>query len=253
MAILPQEKEKLRGVKGRVYSVETFGTVDGPGIRYVLFLQGCSLHCLYCHNPDSVQVNGGEERTAGEVVDEIMRYKNFIESGGVTFSGGEPLMQPVFLLAVGRLLKEEGINIAIDTSGCVKVAGKVKEAIDLADMLLLDIKALDPAVAKKLSGQTSDQAFAMLDYCEGAGKTVWIRQVLVEGYTLDEGQLTQLAQRLAEYRCVERVELLPFHKLGELKWEEVDRPYTLGDTSATTKDELKWAQEIFKKAGLKVR
>lgn len=253
MAVTPQVIEKLRAVKGQIYSIETFGTVDGPGIRYVLFLQGCPLRCLYCHNPDSVTINAGKEWSAGEAVDDILRYKNFIKSGGVTFSGGEPLLQPEFLIAVSTLLKEEGLHIAIDTAGCMKVAGEVKEAVDTADLLLLDIKALEAEMAREISGKTSDQAFEMLDYCESIGKPVWVRQVLLKGYTLDKGQLTKLAQKLAKYSCIERVELLPFHKLGEPKWQDIDRPYTLYDTPATTKEEAEWAREIFRKEGIKVQ
>lgn len=253
MEISFEDKKQLRAVTGRIYSKETFGTVDGPGIRYVLFLQGCPLRCLYCHNPDSVQVNGGEILTAGQGVDEILRYRPYIKSGGVTFSGGEPLMQPDFLLAMMKLLKQEGLHLAIDTAGCVKVNGKVKEVIDLADLLLLDIKALEPEVSKKLSGQSSSLAFDMLNYCEKIAKPVWIRHVLLKEYTLDETQLIKLAKRLAGYQCIQRIELLPFHKLGEPKWEETDRQYTLKDTPATTKKEAEWARDIFRKEGLKVQ
>lgn len=123
----------------------------------------------------------------------------------------------------------------------------------MADLLLLDIKALEAEMSVQISGQSSEKAFAMLDYCESVGKPVWVRQVLLQGFTLDEEQLTKLAKKLAGYRCIERIELLPFHKLGEPKWEDVDRPYTLRDTPATTQEEAEWAREIFRKQGLKVQ
>ncbi len=253
MELSQEEEKKLRAVTGRVYSTETFGTVDGPGIRYVLFLQGCPLKCLYCHNVDSLDVNGGKKWTAGQVVDEIMRYNNFIRSGGVTFSGGEPFMQPEFLLAMIHLLQKKNIHTAIDTAGCVKLTEKMKEVINKTNLLLLDIKSINPEISKELSGQTSELAFKLLDYCESIKKPVWIRQVLVKGFTLEKRQLTQLAEKLRHYLCIELIELLPFHKLGEPKWGEVNRPYLLKDVPATTKEETEWAKEIFEKAGFQVQ
>lgn len=236
---------------GRIYSEETFGTVDGPGIRYVLFLQGCPLRCLYCHNPDSLSMNGGKEITTEEAVREILRYKPFIRSGGVTFSGGEPLVQAEFVLEATHLLHEQGIHVAIDTSGCMPISGSVREAIDEADMLLLDIKSIDSQASKELTGQTNERALDTLEYCEKTGKPVWIRHVLLRGYTLDDASLRKLAQKLKGYRCVQRVELLPFHKLGEPKWD--GREYKLKDVGTTTKKETEHAKQFFTEAGLTVQ
>lgn len=238
-------------VVGYIHHTESFGAVDGPGIRFVIFLQGCNLRCLYCHNPDSVACGGGEAMTAQAAADLVLRYRNFIRDGGVTFSGGEPLLQPEFVAATSRLLHEHGLHVAIDTAGQVPL-DKSRIAIDAADLLLLDIKAMDQQVGRELTGRDNTGAFATLDYCEETHKPVWIRHVLVPGYTLDNEQLAALAQRLTAYSCVEQIEILPFHKLGEPKWEEIGREYKLADTPATTQEEAEAARDIFRRRGFKV-
>jgi pyruvate formate-lyase 1-activating enzyme len=244
--------EKAERITGSVYHTETFGAVDGPGIRYVLFLQGCSLHCLYCHNPDAIALRGGEIWTVRQAFEEILRYRRFIQSGGITFSGGEPLLQAEFVQTVSALLKQEGIHIAIDTAGHVPLQ-KVQTAVDMADLLLLDIKAEDTGICKALTGSGNENAFRLLDYCEQHSKPVWIRHVLLHGYTLADDQLHALAKRLQSYRCIERVELLPFHKLGEPKWENVKMEYLLTDTPATTKAEHEHAKKIFAEYGFEAQ
>lgn len=239
-------------VVGYIHHTESFGAVDGPGIRFVIFLQGCNLRCLYCHNPDSVTGQGGKEMTAQAAVDLALRYRSFIKDGGVTFSGGEPLLQAAFVAAATRLLQEASLHVAIDTAGQVPLA-KSQKAIDAADLILLDIKAMDQAVSKRLTGQDNSATFATLDYCEKIRKPVWIRHVLVPGYTLDEVQLMAMAHRLKAYTCIEQIELLPFHKLGEPKWEEIGRAYELGDTPATTQKEAEAARKIFRAQGFKVK
>lgn len=246
------DMEKLRQVTGAVHHTESFGAVDGPGLRFVLFLQGCPLRCLYCHNPDALPFQGGEQWTVGQAVDHILRYKNFIKSGGVTFSGGEPLSQPAFVAAVSQLLHREGIHVAVDTSGCEPLS-RARPAIDEADLLLLDIKAEEPALCLRLTGRAPTNAFLTLDYCESTGKPVWIRHVLLQGYTLDQALLESLAARLKPYRCIQRIELLPFHKLGELKWERLGRPYLLQDTPATSRVELEQAKALFTAQGFVVQ
>lgn len=247
-----QQRQLLRSEHGVVHHTETFGTVDGPGIRFVLFLQGCPLRCLYCHNPDSIPVKGGYSVNAGVMTEQILRYRNFIKSGGVTFSGGEPLMQPVFVSAVEQLLLEQGITSAIDTAGML-LTKDVRQAVDYAELILLDIKAYDSEMAYKLTGRDNKLSFDMLDYCEKNGIAVWVRHVLLRGYTLDERQLKALAEKLTEYKCIQRIELLPFHKLGEPKWEETCFDYKLKDVSATTKDETEWAKQIFLEQGHEVQ
>ena len=247
-------QSELRQVTGRIYHTESFGAVDGPGIRFVIFLQGCPLRCLYCHNPDAIPASGGICRTAGQMVDEAMRYIGFIKKGGITFSGGEPLMQPDFVRASALLFKDEGLNTAIDTSGCMApTVPAIRAAIDSADMLLLDVKAADNETAVKLTGRDLVNTFATLDYCESTGKTVWVRHVLVAGYTLAPEHTEQLARRLEHYRCIERVELLPFHKLGEPKWDKVDMDYQLTDTPPTNERQIENARQLLTAYGLRVQ
>lgn len=242
-----------RGVQGAVHSVETFGTVDGPGIRYVVFLQGCSLRCLYCHNPDTLTKKGGTLWRAEDLVKEILRYRTFIQSGGVTFSGGEPLCQPEFVEACTKLLHEEGLHVAVDTSGIEPIQSTaVRSAVDAADLLLLDIKGADTTVARALTGQGNGNAFAMLDYCQQTNKPVWIRHVLLRNYTLEERQLRLLNEKLQPYTCIRKLELLPFHKMGETKWEAMGRSYLLTDIPATTTKEVEWAAAFFSQAAFPV-
>lgn len=229
---------------GYIHSVETFGAVDGPGLRYVVFMQGCPLRCLFCHNPDSWKMGEGEKKSDTELMADILEYKSFIKRGGVTFSGGEPMMQPTFLRSMLRLCRKHGLHTAIDTSGAVstEISGSV---ICEADMLLLDIKTLDEELYPKLTGQTIHNNLATLQYCEDIGKPVWIRHVLVPGYTLVKERMEKLAAYLRQFKCIERIELLPFHKLGEYKWEEMGETYQLYDVPVPTEEEMALAKEIF--------
>lgn len=238
-------------IMGRIHSVETFGALDGPGIRYVLFLQGCPLRCAFCHNPDTWECADGKLVSAEQAAEDILRYKNFIAGGGVTLSGGEPLLQADFCREVLARCRAAGLHTAIDTSGSVPL--KIcKPAIDAADMLLLDIKAIDPDVCRKLTGQDNRSALEILNYCELTGKEVWIRHVMVPGITLEKSQLTRLADFIKGYSCVTKVELLPFHKMGEYKWETLKLPYTLSDTPEPTRQEIEMARNIFTERGLKL-
>jgi pyruvate formate lyase activating enzyme len=244
----PVTLSALKNVPGFLYHIETFGTVDGPGVRFVVFLQGCPLRCLYCHNPDSVS-GRGKRRTAGSLVKEILRYRSFL-SGGVTFSGGEPLMQHGFVAACEALLADEGVSSVIDTAG-LEDPEEAEKAIVGAELLLLDIKASSPELALRLTGRDNSAGLAMLEYCEKIGKPVWVRHVLLPGYTLDEAELTALAQSLRAFSCIKKVELLPFHKFGEPKWANCNREYLLADTPAVTKEEAAWAKTIFAAQGFK--
>lgn len=230
--------------KGYIHSFESFGTVDGPGVRYIVFFQGCPLRCRYCHNPDSWQFGAGTEYTVEQVMKRIESCRNFI-SGGVTFSGGEPLAQPTFLSALLRSCRTAGFHTAVDSSGAVPLTQCV-DCIDLADLLLLDIKALDTELCKDLTGMGSHHALAMLDYCEEKQKTVWIRHVLVPGITLKKELLQKLAEYLQRYRCIQKVELLPYHKMAVNKWEQLEIPFTLLDTPVPDAGEIAMAKDIFR-------
>ena len=236
-------------VVGRVHSIESFGAVDGPGVRFVIFLQGCPLKCLYCHNPDSWDPAYGKKMSSDYLIQEILSYRNFIKDGGVTISGGEPLLQHKFVKAILDGCRLHGIHTAVDTAGSIPLS-VCRETIDAADMLLLDIKDIDTLDCQKLTGMGNENAFAVLDYCEQTDKPVWIRHVLVPGLTLMQDKLERLAERLSRYHCIEKVELLPFHKLGEYKWEALGRAYTLADTQPPNREEVKCAGEIFLSRGL---
>lgn len=234
---------------GYIHSVESFGAVDGPGVRFVVFLQGCPLRCLFCHNPDTWKTNDGTKMTADELFKQISQYKNFIKNGGVTFSGGEPLLQPEFLLDVINLCKKEGIHTAIDTSGCIPL-NIAKPVIEAADMILLDIKEIDKEDCKVLTGQSNSNAMDMLNHCDYIGKDVWIRHVVIPGYTLKKDKLDRLGRVLSWYSCIKKVELIPFHKMGEYKWEYINTPYQLSAVETPTDEEMSMAKEMMKHYGL---
>lgn len=244
----------MEGVKGYIHSIETFGAVDGPGIRYVLFFQGCPLKCLYCHNPDTWfcdEAQQGMETDSAKAVEEILPYRGFFKSGGVTLSGGEPLLQAPFAADILRRLQREGIHTAIDTSGAIPLDAS-RDALSLACLVLLDIKALDTKLCRRLTGQGNENALATLHYLHAIGKPVWIRHVLLPGYTLEPNALEELADYLTPYENIEKVELLPFHKMGEYKWKEMGYPYSLAPTPEPSEDEVRMARSIFTDRGLPV-
>lgn len=242
----------MENVIGHIHSTESFGALDGPGIRYVVFMQGCPLRCVFCHNPDSWEAGAGQTIGSEEVVRDILRYRHFIEKGGVTLSGGEPLMQPAFARAILEGCRENGLHTALDTSGAVPLL-VCREAVDAADMLLLDIKAADDALFRCITGRSMHNTLELLEHCEDIAKRVWIRHVLVPGLTLDDDALHALGRLLRRYGCVERVELLPFHKLGEYKWAALELDYTLGGTLPPTAEEVAHARELLRGYGLDAR
>ena len=242
----------MTNVTGRIHSVESFGALDGPGIRYVLFLQGCPLRCLFCHNPDSWRLDGGQEIGSADVVRDILRYRNFIRGGGVTLSGGEPLLQPAFSASILQGCRENGLHTALDTAGSVSLF-HCREAVEAADLLLLDIKAADDALFRRITGRGMDNTLDILNLCENQGKPVWIRHVLVPDLTLDGHLLHKLGRLLKPYQCIQRVELLPFHKMGEYKWESLAEPYSLRDTQPPDPEQVEQARSLLREYGLDVR
>ena len=244
------EKREARSHTAGVHHTETFGTVDGPGVRFVFFLQGCPLRCLFCHNPDAISSRGGEPWSADKAVREVLRYRNFIQ--GVTFSGGEPLQQPEFVREVAARLRELGVPSAIDTAGAPDLPS-CTAAIDAAELLLLDIKAASDDLCRKLTGYGNGRAFTTLDYCEHTGKRVWLRHVLVPGWTLKSRQLEALANRLRPYQCVELIELLPFHQLGAPKWEAAGMSYAFADMPPADPEAVEEAADFFMDLGFQVQ
>lgn len=213
--------------KGRIHSIETFAAVDGPGLRVAVFLQGCPQRCIYCHNPDTWNAAGGEQAAPEELVKKIMRYHPYFKRrGGVTLSGGEPFMQAEFVTDLFRLLKAENIHTAVDTCGFY-LTPQVKKALEYTDLVLLDIKHAEPEVFKKITKQSFSHTLAFLNYMKEIQKPLWIRQVILPGYTDNEQQIRALLAML-EGANVERIELLPYHTLGRQKWEELGIPYEIG-------------------------
>jgi pyruvate formate lyase activating enzyme len=233
--------------------MESFGAVDGPGIRFVVFLQGCPLRCRYCHNPDTWELHSGIEYTPEQLVVEVIKYKAFMDysGGGVTFTGGEPLLQAEFILAAAKLLKQHDISIAIDTSGFVWT-DKVMEVLKYTDIVLLDIKNYDPEVYYKLTGAYLAPTLSLLDYLRDNNITTWIRYVLVPGLTDNLDSIRMLSKHLSNYHNIEKLELLAFHKMGEYKWRELGLDYTLSDTVEPSRELMNEVMTIFKENGIMV-
>lgn len=238
-------------IKGRIHSIETLGAVDGPGLRFVVFLQGCHLRCLYCHNPDSWATNKGRIIGAKELAYEIKEYGPYIKHGGVTLSGGEPLLQPEFSAELLKWCRKFGFHTACDTAGSVPLEKAIK-VLSQTDLVLLDIKDLDEEDSKTICGMSPQREIDILNYCEQVNKDVWIRHVLLPKYTLKQSKLEKLADFVKNFSCVKRVELLPFHKMGEYKWKELNIPYHLADIPVPSGEETKSALEIFRSRGINV-
>ena len=239
-------------MKGYIHSFESFGTKDGPGIRFVLFLQGCPLRCLYCHNVDTWDLKDKKYMfTPEETMHEIKKVRGFIKSGGVTVSGGEPLIQPEYILELFKLCKEDGLHTAIDTSGYL-LNDRIKEVLEYTDLVLLDIKQIDPEKYKALTSVNLKPTLDFLKYLSEINKPVWLRYVLVPGYTDNEKDLEAWAKFVSSFKNVERVDILPFHQMGGHKWKEVNKIYQLENVLAPTNEEVKKAEEIFRSYGLKI-
>lgn len=234
---------RYKKYKARVHSIETFGAVDGPGVRFVLFLQGCLLRCLYCHNPDSWELGGGTEISLKNILKNILAYKKFYKKGGVTISGGEPMLQHEVLYYLLEALDIFGFHTAIDTNGFVDLQYSQK-CIDKAKMLLLDIKEVDEEDCITLTGQSNKHSLLTLQYCEKIGRDVWIRYVCVPGYTLQAHKIATLGEMLQGYSCIKKVQLIPFHQLGSYKYEELKIPYKLDSTPVPSTQEMSEARAI---------
>lgn len=232
-------------VKGRVHSIETFGTVDGPGIRFVLFLQGCHLQCKYCHNRDTWNMNGGEYKSLDDIFEKIMKYKNYIyPNGGVTVTGGEPLLQVNFLIELFKKLKKENIHTCVDTSGMVALTDDIKKLLSLTDLVLLDIKHINSEKCKNLVGFNNEKELAFARYLSDNNIHMWIRQVLVPGYTDDEQDLLQLKDFISSLSTVDKVEILPYHDMGRYKWENLGFKYELDGVRIANDDDVNRAKNL---------
>ena len=231
---------------GRVHSFETFGAVDGPGIRFVIFMQGCSLQCKYCQNRDTWEINAGNQYSAEELLNKILKYKNYFlaSGGGVTVSGGEPLLQYKFLIELFTLLKKENIHTAIDTSGNVDLTDDMKKLIDLTDLFLLDIKCINDEICKKLTGVSNKKELAFAKYLSSINKPTWIRQVIVPTITDRTEDLLALTDFLSTLTNVEKIELLPYHDLGKSKWIKLGLKYELENIRVANNNDIEYAKRI---------
>ncbi len=227
-------------MKGRIHSTESFGTVDGPGIRFVVFFQGCPMRCKYCHNPDTWDFSGGTERTAEDLMREYDSYKEFLKSGGITATGGEPLAQPEFLAELFRLAKEKGVHTCLDTSAGVYNPDsheKIDEVLKYTDLVMLDIKHIDNDCHKELTGIGNRNILAFAEHIRDLGIPVWIRHVVVPNITDKYEELFALGEYLSTLTNLKALDVLPYHDMAKPKYEELGIEYPLGDTPPLTKEE----------------
>ncbi len=231
---------------GKIHSIESFGTVDGPGIRFVIFMQGCTLKCKYCHNRDTWSTKAGTSISVEELVKEILNYKSYMDNsgGGVTVSGGEPLLQTEFVTELFKQLKSLGIHTALDTAGSLPISNKIKELLKYTDLVLLDIKHIDDSKSVKLTGFSNKNNLDFAKYLSNSQIPVWIRQVLIPGYTDDKLDLQKLKNFIDTLDNVEKVELLPYHDLGKFKWEELGDKYELENVNPPSFEDIKKAEQI---------
>lgn len=236
----------MENLIGKIHSFETLGAVDGPGLRFILFMQGCSLRCKFCHNRDTWDLHCGKEYTVDQIFEKIMRYKNYFiaSNGGVTISGGEPLLQADFVIALLKKLKQAGISTAIDTSGMVDITPKIKELIDLTDLFLVDIKSINDEICKDLVCHSNKKELEFIKYLDSIGKEIWIRQVIVPGITDKEDDLYKLRDFVNSIEHITKVDLLPYHDLGKYKWLELNESYPLEDVRTADSADIERVKKI---------
>nr|WP_026682862.1 pyruvate formate-lyase-activating protein [Priestia megaterium] len=246
-------------MNGRIHSIETCGTVDGPGLRYVIFTQGCLFRCKFCHNPDTWKMGDGKEMSVEELVKDIKDYLPFFQAtnGGVTVSGGEPLIQADFLVELFTELKKLGIHTTIDSSaGCFSRSPRFLETLDklleVTDLILLDLKHIDPVEHKELTGMSNEHIIDMARYLDQKNIPVWIRHVLVPGGSDNDEYLQRLSDFIATLNNVEKIEVLPYHKLGVYKWENLGLAYPLEGVEPPTAERVKHAEDILNRSYLMV-
>lgn len=229
----------------KIHSIETFGTHEGPGIRLVIFAQGCNFRCLYCENADTQEIGGGREISAGEIIELLHKEKTYFEGGGgLTISGGEPTVQAKELLPIFKAVKEAGFNTALDTNGSIATE-TVEKLYEYTDLVLLDVKHINPAWHKKITGVSNVNVLEMAKVREKQKKPMWLRYVLVPGYSDQEEFLHQWGKTFSDYKAIDRVEILPYHTLGAYKFKELGRIYPLEGVLTPTDDQVKKAKSIF--------
>lgn len=234
---------------GHIHSTESFGAADGPGVRFIVFMQGCHMRCRYCHNPDTWKMDGGDEVTADEILKRALRFKPYWgKDGGITISGGEPLLQIEFVIELFKKAKELGINTCIDTAGNPFTKeepffSKFEELMKYTDLLLLDLKEINPTRHKDLTGFDNSNIIEMAKYLSEINKPVWIRHVLVPEHSDFDEDLDALGDFIDTLSNVDRVEILPYHTLGKFKWENLGIPYTLESISPPSAERIENAKQ----------
>lgn len=234
-------------MKGYVHSIETFGLVDGPGVRFIAFLAGCSMRCKYCHNPDTWAMSVGDEFEASELVKRALRYKSYWKNGGgITVSGGEPMLQTEFVTELFTLAKQAGIHTTLDTSAQPwnKDDEKYKKLLEVTDLVMLDIKEFDNDAHIELTGQPNENIIEFAHYLSDIGKPMWIRHVLVPGVTGSDESLEKIKGLVDGLNTVEKIEILPYHSFGKQKWEKLGIDYSLKDVKAPSDEMMERAKSI---------
>lgn len=234
-------------IKGNIHSIETCGTVDGPGIRFVIFMQGCPLRCQYCHNPDTWQTDTNKLMTVDEIMQKYDGVKEFVQSGGITVTGGEPLLQIDFVTELFKVAKAHGIHTALDTSGITfnpENTENINKLLKYTDLVLLDIKHINDEEHKKLTGASNKNILAFAQYLSEKQIPVWIRHVVVKDITLNEKYLKELGKFLATLNNIKALDILPYHNMAIPKYESLGINYPLKNTPPTTKEEAINARNI---------
>lgn len=237
-------------ILGKLHSIETFGAVDGPGIRFVIFLKGCNMRCKYCHNPDTWFGKYYENKTAEELISKALKYKTYWKKeGGITVSGGDPLLQIDFLIELFTLAKKYGINTCIDTSGepfndNEDYLEKLDKLLNLTDLVILDLKEMNNEKHKWLTSKSNENILKFAKYLSDKNKKMWIRHVLVPTITDDENDLIELKKFVRTLNNVEKFEILPYHSFGTFKYKELNLPYQLLDIKEPTEEEINRAKKI---------
>jgi pyruvate formate lyase activating enzyme len=237
-------------VIGHIHSIESFGTVDGPGVRMVVFTKGCPMRCRYCHNPDTWDMRGGTDMTVGEIIDKFNSARDFYKTGGITVTGGEPLVQLDFLIALFTEAKKQGIHTCLDTSGVTfkpdnaQFSAEFDKLFTVTDLVMLDIKHIDPQEHLKLCSQPNDNILAFAKRLDEKGVPVWIRHVVVPGITQNEDYLYKLGLFIGTLKNIKALDVLPYHDMGKVKYEQMGVDYPLKDTKPLSKEDAVKAREI---------